>query len=42
MRPCSGEQLHRNEMGWAGLEMTDAELDEVVYEVMDTYARSDM
>ena len=38
MRPCSGEKLHRNEMGWAWLEMTDGQLDEVVYEVMGTYA----
>ena len=34
----SGKRLKRNEMGWVGLEMTDDQLSDLVYSVMEAYA----
>ena len=42
MCPRGGKRLRCNDMGWPRLEMTDAELDEVVREVMEMYAKSDL
>ena len=33
-----GKRLSRNEMGWVGLEMTDDQLSDLVYSVMEAYA----
>ena len=36
----SGKRRRRNDMGWDELQMTDAELDDLVFLVMEAYAES--
>ena len=36
----SGKRRRRNDMGWDELQMTDAELDDLVFSVMEAYVQS--